>query len=270
MNNGDGLDPKNLDDLITRLSHCQKAASGDRIPVRDVQEILQQAGLLESLLEERPSSIEGASKMIEPQSSRRKFPFKKRFFALAVTAIGFSGIVGYNIGADYATRNTKLYANLTDVRRDTSDTGLTKAGDTMGSTRDYLPYFSLIYQGCKRSGTAVKCSVDVVARITGDYMMGECTTNDKEPYHVKLFDSKGSVYKADLIEFGKGRVDETGEIICSITRLHQKVPVKATITFKNVDPKIKIIRALEIYIAHPGNDTGYKWNNPQFRQVAIE
>jgi hypothetical protein len=269
MSNCDGLDPKDLDDLISQLSRCQKAAPGDRIPARDIQEILQQAGLFESLLEERPSSIEGAAETIEPQSRRRKSPFAKRFFALAA-AIGLSGIVGYNIGADYATRNAKLYANLADVRRDTNNAGSTKAGDTVGSTRAYPPYFSLIYQGCNRSGTAVKCSVDVVARITGDYMMGECTTNDNEPYYVKLFNSKGGVYKADLIEFGNGRVDETGEMICSITRLHREVPVKATITFKNVDPKIKIIKALEIYVAHPGNDTGYKWNNPQFRELEIE
>jgi hypothetical protein len=270
MNNGDGLDPKKLDDLIARLSHCQKAAPGDRIPARDVQEILQQAGLLESLLEERPSSIEGASKMIEPQSSRRKFPFKKRFFALAVAAIGFSGIVGYNIGADYATRNAKLYANLTDVREETfnkkSNIGATKVGDTVGSTRAYPPYFSLIYQGCKRSGTAVKCSVNVTARISGRYYMGEC--NIRSSHHSTLFDSKGGIYKADIIQFGEGFGDG-GDHECSYTRLLNNVPVKATLIFKNVDPKIKIIKALNIYIATSG-EAGTEWHNPQFQEIVIE
>jgi hypothetical protein len=267
MSNCDGLDPKDLDDLIAQLSRCQKAAPGDRIPVRDVQEILQQVGLLKSLLEERPSSIEGASEIIEPQSSRRKSPFKKRFFALALAAIGLSGIVGHNIGADYATRNAKLYANLTDMRSDTSNTGSTKPGDTVGSMRAYPPYFSLIYQGCKRSGTAVKCSVDVIAKIDREYQIDKCSTNDNNPYHSRLFNAKGGVYKANSIEFSDKSGD--GDYKCSHTRLLTNVPAKATITFKNVDPEIKIIKALEIWIATSG-EAGTKWNNPQFREVAIE
>jgi hypothetical protein len=261
MSNGDGLDPKDLDDLIAQLSRCQKEAPGARIPVRDVKEILQQAGLLESLLQENQRLIGGAAKTIVPQSSLRKSPFTKRFFALAAAVIGFSGIVGYNIGADHATKNAKLHANLTDVRKGTSNTG--SASDTVGSTRAYMPYFSLIYQGCKRSGMAVKCSIDVTAKIDGRYKIGaSCTANGSYPS--RLFDSKGGVYKADLTEFGGEPND-----MCSITRLLRDVPVKATITFKNVDPEIKTIKTLEIYIATSGEE-GTRWKNPQFREIAIE
>jgi hypothetical protein len=261
MSNCDGLDSKDLDDLIARLSCCQKAASGDLIPVQDVKEIFQQAGLLEFLLEECPSSSKGASKTIEQQSSIRKSPFTKKFFALAAV-IGFSGIVSYNVGVNHEISK----ANLTDVRKDTSNTGEIRVGDTVGSTRAYPPYFSLIYQGCKRSGTAVKCSVNVTARISGRYYMGEC--NIRSSHHSTLFDSKGGIYKADIIQFGEGFGDG-GDHECSYTRLINDVPVKATLTFKNVDPKIKIIKALDIYIATSG-EAGTEWHNPQFREVAIE
>jgi hypothetical protein len=269
MSNCDGLDPKNLDDLIAQLSHCQKAAPGDRIPVRDVKEILQQAGLLESLLQERPSAIEGAAETIEPQSHRRKSPFAKRFFALAA-AIGFSGMVGYNIGADHAISSI----NLTDVRKYTSNEksniGKTNIGDMVGSTRAYPPYFSLIYQGCKRSGAAVKCSVDVITKTDSNYKMGEkCTIRDNAPDHIRLFDSKGGVYKADLIEFGDALVGGPGRLKCSRIRLLADVPVTAILTFKNVDPGTKIIKALEISIA-TSSEAGTEWYNPQFRELAIE
>jgi hypothetical protein len=261
MNNGDGLDPKKLDDLIARLSHCQKAAPGDRIPARDVQEILQQAGLLESLLQERPSVIEGAE-TIEPQSRLRKSPFAKRFFALAAAAIGLSGIVGYNV-ANHTISN----ANLTALRKYASNgkinTGATKIGNTVGRTRDHPIDFSLIYQGCKRSGMAVKCSINVAAKIAGHYYMGKCDGDGF--YESRLFDSKGGVYKADFIEFGER---PTGSE-CSKTYLLADVPVKATLTFKNVDPGVKIIKFLKIYIA-TSDESVTRWNSPQFREITIE
>jgi hypothetical protein len=260
MSDGDGLDPKNLDDLIAQLSRCQKAAHGDRIPARDVKEILQQAGLLESLLQEHPGS-EGTSEVIEPQSSRRKSPFKKRFFALAIAAIGFSGIVGYNIGADHAISN----ANSTDVRKYTSNEkssiGATKIGDAVGSTRAYMPDFMLVYQGCGRLGASVKCSVEVSPRIEYGYRIGGCDT-DKYSHSSKLFDSKGGVYNAALVDFG-------GDSDCLSKRLLRGIPVKATLTFENVDPAIKIIQSLNIWIA-TSSEAGTKWHNPQFREVAIE
>jgi hypothetical protein len=264
MSNGDGLDPKDLDDLIARLSHCQKAAPGARIPVRDVKEILQQAGLLESLLQEPPSVIEGAAETIEPQSRRRKSPFAKRFFALAAAVLGLSGIVGYNF-ANHTISDDQLTALRKYTSNEKSNPGATKVSDTVGSTKAYPPYFSLIYQGCKRSGTAVKCSINVVAKIDGEYQIGECSINSNDPYRIRLFDSKGGVYKADLIEFS-GR---SGDHECSYISLLANVPAEATITFKNVDPEIKIIKALEIWIATSG-EAGTNWNNSQFREVAIK
>jgi hypothetical protein len=263
MSKRDGIDLKDLDDLIARLSRCQEEAPGDLIPVQDVKEILQQVGLLESILKEHPSSIKGAAEIVEQQGSPRKSSFKKRFFALAAAAIGFSWIMGYDFGADHAKSKAKLYANLTDVRKGNSNIGAAKVGDTVGSTRAYPPDFSLIYQGCKRSGTAVKCSVDVVARIARNYSMGDCTTDD--PHRTKLLDSKGGVYKADIVKFS----GEPGEYECLGIQLLEDVPVKATLTFKNVDPEIKMIKSLEIWIATSGEE-GTRWNNPQFREVAIE
>jgi hypothetical protein len=270
MSNGDGLDPKDLYDLIARLSHCQKAAPGDRIPARDVKEMLQQAGLLEFLLQERPSLIAGAAETIEPQSHLLKSPFAKRFFALAA-AIGFSAIVGYNFGANHAI----TYANLTDAQKNAfnekSTTRSTKAGDIVevGSTGAYLPYFSLIYQGCKRSGMTVKCSVKVVDKVNGHYIASACTTDNSYPD--RLFDSKGGVYKADTIQFSGEPVNSqrSGDSKCSQTHLPKDVPVKATLTFKNVDPEIKIIKAFEITITtlDAGKAIG---NSHVFREVLIE
>jgi hypothetical protein len=264
MSNFDGLDPKDLDDLIAQLSRCQEAAPGNQIPVRDVKEILQQAGLLESLLKERPGLSEGAVEIIEPQSRLRKSPFAKRFFALAAAAIGFSGIVGYSI-ANHTISSANLAALRKYTSNEKSNLDTTKAGDTVGSTRAYPPEFSLTYQGCKRSGTVVKCSINVVAKIDGKYQMGECRSSSSNRYQSRLFDSKGGVYKADFIQFS-GKSDDYE---CSHISLLADVPVKATITFRNVGPEIKIIKALEVWIATLGK-VGNRWNNPQFREIAIE
>jgi uncharacterized protein (DUF433 family) len=52
MNNQDGLDHKDIDDLIARLSLRKQEAPSTQIPFQYVKDILQQEGLLESLLKE--------------------------------------------------------------------------------------------------------------------------------------------------------------------------------------------------------------------------
>jgi hypothetical protein len=56
MNSQDGLDPKDLDDLIGRLSRRKQESPSAQIPFQDVKDILQDEGLLESLLKEHVSS----------------------------------------------------------------------------------------------------------------------------------------------------------------------------------------------------------------------
>jgi uncharacterized protein (DUF433 family) len=52
MSNQDGLDHKDFDDLIARLSLRKQEAPSTQIPLQYVKDILQQKSLLESLLKE--------------------------------------------------------------------------------------------------------------------------------------------------------------------------------------------------------------------------
>jgi hypothetical protein len=52
MSNQDGLTQQDFDDLIRRLSQRKQENPRDRIPFQDVKDILQDEGLLESLLKE--------------------------------------------------------------------------------------------------------------------------------------------------------------------------------------------------------------------------
>lgn len=105
MSSQDGLDPKDLDDLIGRLSRRKQASPSTQIPFQDVKDILQDEGLLESLLKEHVSSRNQALEAIAQKNRQQRSWLVRGFTALSVAVAGLSGYGGYAIANKLAANN---------------------------------------------------------------------------------------------------------------------------------------------------------------------
>jgi ATP-dependent Clp protease ATP-binding subunit ClpA len=105
VSNQEGLDPKDFDDLIARLSRRKQETPTAQIPFQDVKDILQQEGLLESLLKEHVSSQNQAVEAVEQKNKKQRSLLTKGFTALSVALAGLSGFGGYSIGSKFAAEN---------------------------------------------------------------------------------------------------------------------------------------------------------------------
>ncbi len=97
MSNQDGLNPKEFEDLIRRLSQRKQENPSEQIPFQDVKDILQDEGLLESLLKEHVSS---RNQDLEKSEQRRKKQFSsllKGFGFLSILLSGLSAWGGYTL-----------------------------------------------------------------------------------------------------------------------------------------------------------------------------
>lgn len=97
MSNQDGLNPKEFEDLIRRLSQRKQENPSEQIPFQDVKDILQDEGLLESLLQEHVSS---RNQDLEKSEQRRKKHFSsllKGFGFLSILLSGLSAWGGYTL-----------------------------------------------------------------------------------------------------------------------------------------------------------------------------
>ncbi len=97
MSNQDGLNPKEFEDLIKRLSQRKQENPSEQIPFQDVKDILQDEGLLESLLKEHVSS---RNQDLEKSEQRRKKQFSsllKGFGVLSILLSGLSAWGGYSL-----------------------------------------------------------------------------------------------------------------------------------------------------------------------------
>jgi hypothetical protein len=97
MSNQDGLNPKEFEDLIKRLSQRKQENPSEQIPFQDVKDILQDEGLLESLLQEHVSS---RNQDLNKSEQRRKKQFSlllKGFGVLSILLSGLSAWGGYTL-----------------------------------------------------------------------------------------------------------------------------------------------------------------------------
>jgi hypothetical protein len=98
MSNQDGLTQQDFDDLIRRLSQRKQESPKDRIPFQDVKDILQDEGLLESLLKEHVNGSNQSQKEIEQRYRNQKSLLTRGFAVMSVVLAGLSAWGGYTIG----------------------------------------------------------------------------------------------------------------------------------------------------------------------------
>lgn len=301
MSNQDGLDPKDFDDLIARLSRRKQESPSAQIPFQDVKDILQDEGLLESLLKEHVSSRNQAVEAVEQKNKKQRSWLTKGFTALSVALAGLSGFGGYSIGskftADNASQSSVTAQNSFSEKNKVLETkvddleGQIKAKDEQikdliskigtaspspsavaapspaaasnaASANTEFDSNSVILQGCNRSSKAVKCSVNIVSKIDQSIQVGSCSSDTR----TRFFDPQGIEHKANMVEFGN-RFDRSG---CTVeTALIKDVPAKATLTFNDVALETKSMKALEISIGIK-SEKGIEWQYPQYREVAIK
>jgi hypothetical protein len=77
MSDQDGLTQQDFEDLIRRLSQRKQESPRDRIPFQDVKDILQDEGLLESLLKEHVNGSSQSQKEIEQRHRNQKYAMGK-------------------------------------------------------------------------------------------------------------------------------------------------------------------------------------------------
>jgi len=91
-------------------------------------------------------------------------------------------------------------------------------------------------QGCKRTGSSVKCSVAVRSKEDHN-AYGRC----REDNFTRLFDTSGNVYPCAQIQIGNQKSEEG-----LWSRFPQGTPVKVTLTFNNVPSHVNEFDTLEI------------------------
>jgi cell division protein FtsB len=322
MSNQNGLDPKDLDDLIGRLSRRKQESPSDQIPFQDVKDILQDEGLLESLLKEHISSRNQALDALVQKNQRQRAWLVRGFTFLSALIAGGAGFGGYSIANKLAAnsandaslsaqntfgkQNTVLETKVSELEtqiatkdREIADlkskvgtaatspsiatapaaVGSPTTNDnvanppavsssalpaTIAAAGGSVPFDagSATLQGCERVGKVVKCSVNLVSKVDRNVSVGSCNSDTK----TRIFDPQGVEHKANIVEFGKD-IHPNG---CTVqTGMIKDIPAKVTLTFNNVAPGTKSVKALEISIATPGERDETEWQSAQFRDVAI-
>jgi hypothetical protein len=305
MSNQDGLDPKDFDDLIARLSRRKQETPSAQIPFQDVKDILQQEGLLESLLKEHVSSRNQAVEAVEQKNKKQRSLLTKGFTALTVAFAGLSGFGGYVIGNKFAVDNTNQSTLAAqNAFGEKSKVLETKVGDLEGQIKakdeqikdligkvDMASPSPSALTSPSSSPTASAASNATTANTEFDsssVILQGCNRSGKavkcslnivskvdqsirvgsctSDTRTRFFDLQGIEHKANLVEFGN-KFDRSG---CTVeTALIKDVPAKATLTFNDVTLETKSMKALEISIGIK-SEKGIEWQYPQYREVAIK
>jgi hypothetical protein len=305
VSNQDGLDPKEFDDLIVRLSRRKQETPSAQIPFQDVKDILQQEGLLESLLKEHVSSRNQAVEAMEQKNKQHRSLLTKGFAVLSVALAGLSGFGGYSIGSKLATDSagqTSLTAQTAYSEKNKSLE--TKVGDLEGQVK---AKDDQIKELISKVGTASPSPSAVVSPMasssappviaaaatdtefdSGSVILQGCNRSGKavkcslsitskvdqevgvgncySDSKTRFFDPQGGEHKAAVVEFGK-RFSNSG---CTVeTALIKDVPAKAILTFNDISLETKTVKALEISISTK-SEKGTEWRFPQYRDVPIK
>ena len=118
--------------------------------------------------------------------------------------------------------------------------------------------FEGTFQGCKRTGLNVQCSVAV--RSKQDI---QAYVLCQEKNLTRLFDTSGNVYTCAKIKIGNLESDQQIRDV----RFPQGTPVKVTINFNNVPASSNEFDTLELHIQDPGPYTLYFL---KFRNIVIK
>jgi hypothetical protein len=305
VSNQDGLDPKEFDDLIVRLSRRKQETPSAQIPFQDVKDILQQEGLLESLLKEHVSSRNQAVEAVEQKNKKQRSLLTKGFTALSVALAGLSGFGGYSIGSKFAADNASQSSVASQSAFSEKNKVLeTKVSDLEGQMKakdeQIKDLISKIGTASPSPSAVASPSSSPVASAASNaasantefdsssVILQGCARSGKavkcsvnivskvdqsiqvgscySDTRTRFFDPQGVAHKANMLEFGN-RFDRSG---CTIeTALIKDVPAKATLTFNDVALETKSIKALEISIGIK-SEKGIEWQYPQYREVAIK
>jgi hypothetical protein len=101
MSNQDGLDPKELGDLIARLSQRKQESPSDTIPFKDIQEILQTEGLIEPFVQESLTAQHQQLVASKQRNKRQRSWMLKGFTVTTIALAGAAAWGGYSIGAQW-------------------------------------------------------------------------------------------------------------------------------------------------------------------------
>lgn len=113
-------------------------------------------------------------------------------------------------------------------------------------------------QGCKRTGSSVKCSVAVRSKEDHN-AYGRC----REDNFTRLFDTSGNVYPCAQIQIGNQKSEEG-----LWSRFPQGTPVKVTLTFNNVPSQVNEFDTLEIGFKIPEGGI-YKNSFLKFKNIQL-
>jgi hypothetical protein len=302
MSDQDGLTQQDFEDLIRRLSQRKQESPRDRIPFQDVKDILQDEGLLESLLKEHVNGSNNFLKESEQRHRKQKSLLTKGFAVISVVLAGLSAWGGYTMGHQMNVGITeqsveKLNSQIQSLEtkianseqqsqeyqnqlkeKDTQIKDLISKVSTSKSTIESVPADS------SNPGLAENTIIDFDSIIVG---LPTCKRSGKsimcslnivskvdQPVgfgscsretKTRFFDTQGIEHKASATQFGS-QFDNSG---CTVsTNLIKEVPVKAVLTFTDIPLEIKKLKALELSVSVKGeNDT--KWEYPQYRDIAI-
>ncbi len=308
MSNQDGLDPKEFDDLIVRLSRRKQETPSAQIPFQDVKDILQQEGLLESLLKEHVSSRNQAVEAMEQKNKQqRSLLLTKGFTALSVVLAGLSGFGGYSIGNKLATDSAGQNSLVAQTAYGEKNKVLeTKVGDLEGQVK---AKDDQIKELISKVGTASPSSSAVASPVasdnsaspastttaptdngfdSGSVILQGCSRSGKAVKCSLSITSKvdqevgvGNCYSDSKTRFfdpqggeHKAAVVEFGKRFsnsgCTVeTALIKDVPAKAILTFNNIALETATVKALEISISTK-NEKGTEWRFPQYRDIPIK
>jgi hypothetical protein len=305
MSNQDGLDPKDFDDLIARLSRRKQETPSAQIPFQDVKDILQQEGLLESLLKEHVSSRNQAVEAVEQKNKKQRSLLTKGFAALSVALAGLSGFGGYSIGSKFAADNASQSSLTAQNAFGEKNKALeTKVGDLEGQVKakdeQIKDLISKIGTASPSPSAVLSPSSSPAASVASNAVTAntefdsssvilqgcnrsgkavKCSVNIvskvdqsirvgscSSDTRTRFFDPQGIEHKANMVEFGN-RFDRSG---CTVeTALIKDVPAKATLTFNDIALETKSMKALEISIGIK-SEKGVEWQYPQYREVVIK
>jgi hypothetical protein len=101
MSNQDGLDPKELGDLIARLSQRKQESPSDTIPFKDIQEILQTEGLIEPFVQESLTAQHQQLVASKQHNKRQRSWMLKGFTVTTIALAGAAAWGGYSIGTQW-------------------------------------------------------------------------------------------------------------------------------------------------------------------------
>jgi cell division protein FtsB len=307
MSDQDGLSKQSLDDLIRQLSKRKEESPKERISFQDVKDILQDQGLLESLLKEHVSSSSQSQKEIEQRHQRQRSLLTKGFAAASVVFVGLSAWGGYTVGSQMTVDSLGKSSLSTQEKLNSQIQSLeTKISSLEKQSQEYENQVkekdgqiqNLVSKLSNGSNNNSKSTTE------GDVPnSAEKTNTDFDSVSISLQECKRSgksvicslniTSKVDqVVGFGycgsgtktrffdlKGieyrasftqlasQADNSG---CTVeTSLLEEVPAKALLVFNDIPLDVKKMKAMEISVSVKSSENNAQWITPQYRDIIV-